>query len=489
MASSTHLAPLAKFLGENMRPSIPSDVLQQITLVMPMPKFTEQRHIIPGTGGEYTIFRTNRAINFMKPLEASYGAIQTEQHQSQEFWTWGSSPYLIAFHSPDEKTLLSRPQPGLFAVMDNPKALHPPTQAAAWQEQATGPIFGVANVKLYRKMQTNPNTGKLPDGFMFRMFAPVLNDVEHVTFTVGGEEHLVLEAKAVCASPEQVSVVEQTLQSLLVLLDNSVASQLQFLKDQPGDDIGATRELLSLASNVIKNTKLTSEENYLRLTAPVGNIHTILQSALPKIQAARMAARRAQSQNNLKDIALAFLNYESAKGHFPPAVLYDKETGTPYSWRVAILPYLDQKNVYDQYHFDEPWDSEQNKRVLEYRPMQLLSPTKPTSTNAAYYVLTGPETGFPEGEGSGLMQFTDGTSNTILVVEAKRDIPWTKPEDIPYSSNKPLPKLGGVFEGGFHTAICDGSVHFLSEAIHQQTLRHLIEKADGNVVNYSEFKK
>jgi len=221
----------------------------------------------------------------------------------------------------------------------------------------------------------------------------------------------------------------------------------------------------------------------VRLTAPLGDAATILQVLVPQIKAAGIAAKRVQSANNIRKIALAMLNYESAHGHFPPAVLYDKKTGTPYSWRVAILPYLEQNEVYKLYRFDEPWDSENNKKVLEYRPMQLLSPTDPSSTNTAYLLLTGPETVFTGKKGTKFVQIRDGSANTLLLVEAKRDIPWTKPEDIPYAPEKPLPKLGGFFKSGFHVAFCDGSVHFMAEDVDQKTLRHLIEKADGNVVD------
>ncbi len=200
--------------------------------------------------------------------------------------------------------------------------------------------------------------------------------------------------------------------------------------------------------------------------------------------------RRMQSLNNLREIALACLFYQNDHGHYPPVVLHDKKTGTPYSWRVAILPYMSQKALYNRYHFDEPWDSESNREVLEHRPIQLFFPTKHAPTNnAPYFVLTGSETAFPEEGGTKIKQITDGTVSTILVVEAKRDIPWTKPEDIPYSPNKPLPKLGGFFDGGFGAATCDGYVRFLSDDIDPQMLRNLIEKADGNVVDRSEFQK
>ena len=84
---------------------------------------------------------------------------------------------------------------------------------------------------------------------------------------------------------------------------------------------------------------------------------------------------------------------------------------------------------------------------------------------------------------------TDGTSNTILVVEAERDIPWTKPEDIAYDPDKPLPKFGGrplpagiSGANGFLASFADGSVRFISDTTDEVTLRALITKAGGEVV-------
>ncbi len=485
MAKSAHLAPLAELLSENMRPGIPAEALQQVTLVMPNPQLTDRGHMLPGSGSEFTIFRTNRSIDFKKNLETSYGPMKTERHQAKEYWTWGPQLGLIAFHSPDEKTLLSRPRPSLYEVMDNPQAAQPPTQAGAWQAEADGPIFGVLNLKSFRELQG----GRLPGGFIFQTFAPILNHAENVTFTVDNQKKPVLKINIACASPEQVPAVEQTVHSALVLLKNIVTSQMKALEGQTGYDIPATKELFSLASKIIENAKVTGEGRYLRLSAPLGDAATIVQAVVPQIQAARMTARRVQSVNNLKNIALAFHNYHATNGHFPPAVLYDKETGTPYSWRVEILPFIEQKALYDLYQFDQPWDSEENKLVLQTRPVQLLPPTDLTQTNTAYFALTGPETVFTVKKGTKLQEIMDGTSDTILLVETKRDIPWTKPEDIPYSPDKPLPKLGGLTKGGFNVAFCDGSVQFVAEDIAPKTLRHLIEKADGNVVDWQAIRE
>src|SRR5262249_21734482 len=75
----------------------------------------------------------------------------------------------------------------------------------------------------------------------------------------------------------------------------------------------------------------------------------------------RVATRRMQSTNNLKQIALAMHSYHDTMGRFPPAIVRDKEGKPLYSWRVLLLPYLEQQNLYNQFKLDEPWDSEHNR--------------------------------------------------------------------------------------------------------------------------------
>ncbi|MCL6503895.1 MAG: DUF1559 domain-containing protein [Pirellulales bacterium] len=188
-------------------------------------------------------------------------------------------------------------------------------------------------------------------------------------------------------------------------------------------------------------------------------------------------ARRARSSENLKQIGLAMHNYHDVHGHFPPAVLIGPDGKTPHSWRIALLPYLGQDALHQQYRFDEPWDSQANLKVLAQMPEVFRAVDDPTSTATNYFVLTGPDTVFGKPGGTKYLDIIDGTSNTLMLVEAAADVPWTKPEDLPYDAQQPLPKLGGVFNEGFHVALCDGSVRFIPASVEARVLHAMITRA------------
>jgi hypothetical protein len=206
---------------------------------------------------------------------------------------------------------------------------------------------------------------------------------------------------------------------------------------------------------------------------------------VPAVQKVRMAAGRVQSQNNLKQIAIACHAYMDANGHMPHDIV-DK-TGKPIlSWRVALLPYLEQDNLYKQFKFDEPWDGPNNKKwsqvaVKVFMSPQADPPTPPGMTH--YKALVGPGTAFEPGKPLKLpADFPDGTSNTILVVEAGDPVPWAKPEDIPFDPKKPAPKLAlpGVPDL-VNVALVDGSVRTLNvKKLSETTLKNAIIRNDGN---------
>jgi prepilin-type processing-associated H-X9-DG protein len=156
------------------------------------------------------------------------------------------------------------------------------------------------------------------------------------------------------------------------------------------------------------------------------------------------------------------------------------------SWRVAILPFVEQQNLYQQFHLDEPWDSEHNKTLLAQMPKIYALPAahKGGDDKTYYRVFVGKQAFFDleQSKGKRIADITDGTSNTISIVEAAEAVPWTKPEGLPFDPEKPLPKLGKFYGGGCNAVFFDGSVHFLAATIEEAVLRALITPSGGEVV-------
>jgi hypothetical protein len=212
----------------------------------------------------------------------------------------------------------------------------------------------------------------------------------------------------------------------------------------------------------------------------------VLGLALPAVQKVREAATRVTSQNNLKQIALAIYDYESAYGHLPHDIV-DKNGKPLLSWRVQILPFLDQENLYRQFNLNEPWDSPTNQKAAATVVKVFTSPQTDTPPGMTHYkAFVGPGTVFERGKKIRFADVTDGTSNTILVIEAGDPVPWAKPEDIPFDPKKPLPKLAmpGV-EEMVNVAMVDGSVRAINmKKLAEKTLKALITRNGGEIVDF-----
>ncbi len=203
----------------------------------------------------------------------------------------------------------------------------------------------------------------------------------------------------------------------------------------------------------------------------------------------REAPRRSQCSNNLKQIALAFHNYHDVHKCFPPAVITDKDGRPMRSWRVAILPFLEQQPLYERWNFKEPWDGPANRllasTVLPIYRCPSDPGSNPTETNYVMIVGKGTIGGTPN-EIVGLKDIADGTSNTILVVEVTgTGINWAEPRDlsldeISYQLNDGSGKgISSNHPGGAMVVMADGSTRFLSNGLDPETLRRLILRADG----------
>ena len=205
------------------------------------------------------------------------------------------------------------------------------------------------------------------------------------------------------------------------------------------------------------------------------------------------AANSQVSINNLKQIVLAMHNYHGTYNKLPGAAIYSKDGKPLLSWRVAILPYVEQQALYQQFKLDEPWDSEHNKKLIPLMP-RLYTPYtsgEQRKTMTPYRVFTGKGTLF-EGFKKDIkfQDVTDGTSNTVMVVEGADQVPWTKPEEFPFDPKKDLPKLGGLpFSDRFHIAMADASVRSVNSEFDATIFRALITRNGGEVVDLDKLNK
>lgn len=243
---------------------------------------------------------------------------------------------------------------------------------------------------------------------------------------------------------------------------------------------------------------LASDEDAIRLTVasafplPLPQLNAGMETPvlvallLPAVQSAREAARRAQCTNNEKLIALALHNYHSTYDTLPPPAILDRAGKPLLSWRVAILPFIEQQALYNEFHLDEPWDSAHNKTLIGRMPTTYACPSRrdpePGTTN--YRVFTGKGAAFDQPEGTKFTDVTDGPATTLGVVEAKEAVVWTKPEGLPFSGDgaAALNLAGSNHPGGFNAMFLDGSVRFLKVSIAADAFKSLLTRNGGEII-------
>jgi hypothetical protein len=323
-------------------------------------------------------------------------------------------------------------------------------------------------------------------------YKPLLQ-ARYIALTLDVDEGMKAEVRMAYTDKEQTTDGEAAAKTALYVLRQLLPQAMQQLSQDPELDKQLAPAMRQL-EEALKTATVHSEGT------------TVTASAQSKLDLAVFAAmalqvrRRAESvtsQNNLKQIVLAMHDFNDANGSTPPPAICGKDGKPLLSWRVAILPYIEQENLFRQFKLDEPWDSPNNKKLLAQMP-KTYAPVhgKTKQPYSTYYqVFVGPDAPFqiipdngPLGASGPVIprNFPDGLSQTILVAEAGEAVPWTKPDDIAFDEKKPVPSLGGDFGFGFHVGMGDGSVLFIKNTIDEKLLKLLIMPADGNVIDWDK---
>ncbi len=236
----------------------------------------------------------------------------------------------------------------------------------------------------------------------------------------------------------------------------------------------------------------------------VAGLGYLLAVAVDKV---RESAER--SRCDLGHLRAGLHNYHDTYGGLPPAVLYGKDGKPLHSWRVLVLPFIEQSQLYEEFRLDEPWDSPHNLALLPRIPKSYAGPGRKAALlpphHTVLHVFVGRGTAFEERprrkapattldllkETAGLKipdDFPNGPENTLLFVEAGEPVPWTKPQELTYDPNRPLPELRGLFRDGFRACTVNGPYRFIRHDTDEATLRALITRNGGEKVDESSLK-
>ncbi len=191
--------------------------------------------------------------------------------------------------------------------------------------------------------------------------------------------------------------------------------------------------------------------------------------------------QRKEVENNLKRILIGIHGYHDAHGTWPA------DTKGGLSWRVQLLPYMEEEALYKQFKLDEAWDSDTNKKLIDEIP-KVYAPTRVKmekggtfyrgfgGTNAATAGV------FEPGKKVGIVAITDGTSNTVAVIDAGEPVIWTKPGTDLDPDAKEFPKLGRMIDGDFfYCAMCDGSTAKVKRKFDEKAMKAAISRNGGEV--------
>lgn len=219
---------------------------------------------------------------------------------------------------------------------------------------------------------------------------------------------------------------------------------------------------------------------------------------LPSVSTPREVTRRMQCANHLKLISLALHNYHDHYGSFPPAVVRGSEGKPLYSWRVLILPWLEEKALYESFHLDEPWDSPHNRKLVLEKPFCFRCPTAEsrgaTTSLTQYVAVVGDETIWPTTGSTTLEDITDGSSNTLLVVEwPESDIVWSEPRDLDVTNLRvwmypPPQKIARRHSKGVQVVWADGRISWIEpQSLTAPSIRAALTRAGKDRVDNEDF--
>ena len=450
-----------------------------------------------------TPFSTVMVIRWTEPTDAKecfskaalFGPPKFEErtHEGKTYYVWGRG---LFFSQPDAKTVLLAEEEDTLRQSISGGAAN---GAVAEKLQAAGSDADVVAVVLLeplRDLIEMARKGIPPRAAasvpMFNELAALPDQLKSITLTINLSSDTLAKLALECMSTESGQKVSDTLKKALEAAKPRAGMAVAAAKASP-DAPAAAKDAMDVALRLLAGIEVAQAGDQVVVTVakPQGleRLAALVPQSLARdIKQARETGLRAKRASNMRQVALAMLNYEHTHKQFPPAAIRDKQGKPLLSWRVAILPYLDQKALYDQFRLDEPWDGPNNRNLLDRMPAVYQGQRTEKDGKSTIMVFTGKETPFEEG--ISYRDFGDRAPNTIMAIEAGRDkaVPWTKPEDVRFDPQNPRAALGNISPQYFLAAMFDCSSHVLRSDLTAETLRRLINPREGQPVDLREVQ-
>jgi hypothetical protein len=404
---------------------------------------------------------------------------QEASHLGHVYYRDSAAP--IAMCAPDERTVLFASERNVKRALATSR---PRSRLLSRLANVSGrpDIVGVVDAAPLRPLlrRASGRAGDAPPPSWVRQVAEIMNHMKDATLTVDLEgaplAHLAMEAEDSQAAVQLEQLAQGYRATAAVLLP---VLQGQWVR---GEDGQGYAPLFALAGDLLSGVTVTRQIRQVSVDvaapAALERLPKILETAY--LTAARSSAREDRVQR-LQLVGLAMHNHHVATGSFPAGASRGAAGRPLLSWRVHLLPFLGEEDLYRQFHLDEPWDSAHNRMLIEKIPAIYRETGSPPTGRTRIVALMGQETPLGNSRGVPLRDFADGPDNTILVVEcgADRAVPWTAPEDLPFDPQNPIAALGTVEQAGFLALFGDGRVEIIQPRIAPDEFRALLTHAGG----------
>lgn len=386
----------------------------------------------------------------------------------------GSSSYL---HFPDETTLVILSHTFTEEYLDGPRA-----EPSEFVRYAADP----RNTLILRIRPIEFGLDAM-DGILRE-----LTDVwvaESIQFAIEAAEPITFRVLLNATNPDQAAQANKVIEQLIQLGILLMRAERDSVPPQDLDR-AVRLLLLDLVLEVLESAQFEQQGQSVIGSAKLESNQELYDRIAQVGEEVRRNAPIMESVNNLKPLSLAIINYSDAnRGEMPQKGAILDANGKPLlSWRVAILPYIEQTLLYQQFHLDEPWNSDHNIKLLDQMPQVFALPGEEGEAGKTHYRVFGGHGIFGGERLTFPASIPDGTSNTIMVIESEEAIEWTKPETLDYDPEKEFPKLLYRDDDRVNAGMADGSVRRLRKDLPAETWQRLIDPADGLVIPAEAFE-